>query len=344
MGKNKIRGKRYIEKVCEGCDKKFEVRDTKKYRKQRFCSRKCADENRHTEESRKKISRSLLGRTKVSDILVEGVDYTLREKESGNREVIRLRESICVVCGAPFKTPGSRKTCSDFCLDKLKRRKKPRNCIICGKKLETNKKVCSDFCYHRWKARGRKFKLVERNGKTVRKYSKVNTCVICKREFITYCNPKTCSLECQKVLKSKRAKNRVESLSLEEFEKFKKIFSKKGGFGKRTKSKCGVICRSKVEARLLNFLTHLNVEFEYEPPIPEVNKLADVLITGGIYKKGLYIEIDGLHRGKDDSKNGWNGKLGHYKKLLKEKKIDQFLILTPKNYKKKIMAVLQSGI
>jgi len=42
-----------IQKICEGCGITFEVPDIKKRRKQRFCSLKCANKHRHTEEINK---------------------------------------------------------------------------------------------------------------------------------------------------------------------------------------------------------------------------------------------------------------------------------------------------
>jgi len=104
---------KYIEKVCEGCGKTFKMRDNKRGRVRRFCSRKCADKNRHTEEVREKLSNSA---KKIQG--VEGIDYEVKISASGRKRIIRLGINKCIVCGKVFYGKRNKKTCSEKCLKK----------------------------------------------------------------------------------------------------------------------------------------------------------------------------------------------------------------------------------
>jgi len=242
---------KYVEKVCEGCGKTFQIRDNKRGRVKRFCSRKCADRNRHTEEMREKLSNSA---KKPQGI--EGIDYEVKISASGRRRIIRLVIKECIVCGGNFRGTRNRKTCSEECYRENLRR--------IGK--ERVKAMTSDEFQH----------LVDRG--------------------------------------------------------------KHGGYGHRTKAKCGIICRSKIEARILNFLTDLAIKFDYEPDIPETNKVADLLLK--VNKKEYYIEIDGLCRGVKNTGFDWGEKLDHYQDLINRSVIDGFLVVTPSDFKKKFQKLL----
>lgn len=64
----------------------------------------------------------------------------------------RKPRATCLVCGKPGRTPRHR-SCSAECANKVRRRLKPRNCVVCGKehfsKGKIRLKYCSRECYRK---------------------------------------------------------------------------------------------------------------------------------------------------------------------------------------------------
>lgn len=95
--------------VCERCGKlMFE-----KYGSGRFCSRFCANSKKCSEETRKKISKSISGR---SYIFTENDERHLAENEQAQITYYNKHPKICIICSnaIPYNRR-KRKTCSEKC-------------------------------------------------------------------------------------------------------------------------------------------------------------------------------------------------------------------------------------
>lgn len=110
-------------RICPKCGKEFTI-DLRKSNK-KFCSRKCANSRKYTEEQRKNISNSV----KLSYKLNPKTEFQkctgLTKKEyfeQQNKDTVpKIKDFVttCVICGKTFESKNLRKTCSCECLTKL---------------------------------------------------------------------------------------------------------------------------------------------------------------------------------------------------------------------------------
>ena len=92
---------------CEKCDKVM----TEKYGSGRFCSRQCANSHVRSEESKQKISNSMLSSVKVSKRILT----TKNKKEQAVQEY-NASPNCCTICNEPLTYEmRSRQTCSIEC-------------------------------------------------------------------------------------------------------------------------------------------------------------------------------------------------------------------------------------
>ena len=127
------RNKEYNVK-CSHCNKEIIVveRDKQFPKKEKyFCNRKCANSRKHSNQTKQKISNSLL--------------------KTNNTEILRNKDNfpICICCGKIItEKPKRMNYCSVRCFNKLN--KQIIKCKVCNKEFETNKlnpaKCCSNEC------------------------------------------------------------------------------------------------------------------------------------------------------------------------------------------------------
>lgn len=244
-----------------------------------------------------------------------------------------------------------------------------RACKFCGKEFEVNpnnkkqvtREYCSQKCCNRdnsghseeTKARiSRRINSLIASGQITRRYGnyvvlkrprgnirvgiKTRQCIICNKKFQTHRrDAKYCSEECRNLQASRNAIERIRNLTGEARKKYDNWIKagRKGGYGKVTIAKCGIKCRSKKEARFIDFLVENRVSFVFEPPIPESPKFADVAI---LHDKIIFVEMDGLRRDEEDSRFSWDEKIELYEKLKQDGKLDDYLVVTPRNFKRKL--------
>jgi len=178
-----------------------------------------------------------------------------------------------------------------------------------------------------------------KNGK--RAYTRLmpKVCKVCGKKYQGSKVSNTCGNGCENELISRRHKTRISKMTKKELLQLTNRVIP-GAYGIATVSLYGYLCRSKLEADVVDFVADHGISFEHEPKVPESTKLADLCIKNDGWESGYYIEVDGLRRSSVRSKFGWNGKLKHYRKLVKEEKIDGFLVVTGKDYKRKLRELL----
>jgi len=170
---------------------------------------------------------------------------------------------------------------------------------------------------------------------------KPKRCVVCEKELKARRKyEKYCGNRCRCEDISQKAQKRITKSE-------RTRWHKRGPFGRKMISKFGFKCRSRKEVTMVNFLVQQGISFVFEPPIPESKKHADVAILQDSRSRIIFVEMDGLDRQskrklkyytkiREKMVKSWGDKIDHYKKLLREKKIDGYLIVTPKTFRKKI--------
>ena len=278
-----------------------------------------------------------------------------------NRRTLE-RHKKCLECGRDFILIRSerRKFCSKSCAAKhsnrkriritkeewqarkkeKERRKQERAKDLEYKRLEKKKSLEQKRLEQEKRAQKRRLEQKKRREERRRK-----VCEECGIVFVMTRDGhrKTCTKDCRRKLQSRIKKERLERLGKRELTRLLKMGRHGGGYGIPTMAKCGILCRSKVEAKFLDFLTNLKIKFQYEPPIPKTLKIADILIKNDNWRNGLYIEMDGLCRDTKNTGFGWDGKLEHYKWLLEKEIISGYLVVTPSDYKEAFLEAWQSG-
>ena len=146
------------------------------------------------------------------------------------------------------------------------------------------------------------------------------TCPICTKVFsvpwsrrhYTYCSKK-CKFKNPGWLAAVTVANRKKCKSLKERQRLRDI-GRKGGFGKRGKTKNGTQYQSLIEKKCFEYLEKRNIIFEAHKPLPSSSKESDVYLPG----QDMWIEIDGIDRRK---RKKWLGK-SHDRWLEKLKEYD----------------------
>lgn len=188
-----------------------------------------------------------------------------------------------VKCARGFSTKANRKEISE----------KVSKCLS-GRKIGT----------WTWKDYNLKYKKTRNNVKYV--------CKNCNKIFEDYPSSKRifCSRKCQA---SHNGKKRCENLK----EKCRlRDIGRKGGFGKKGKTKFGRNFYSKLEETCFDWLDENNIQFIAHKCLPNSSKISDVYLE----HFDIWIELDGINREKkkDYFKNGyiyWKNKLEEYCKL-----------------------------
>lgn len=103
--------------VCETCKKEFEVLEREKLYPQKekyYCSRSCANTRHHSEETKNKISRSII------NIIVSGSSLGFIKQNSNTTNVERKKyKKSCGFCNKEFETTRETKRfCSKLCARK----------------------------------------------------------------------------------------------------------------------------------------------------------------------------------------------------------------------------------
>jgi len=210
-----------------------------------------------------------------------------------------------------------------------------QKCEKCGKEFNNigyrKSKYCSPEC------RGRNVnKLKDEQGTY-----KILLCEMCGKEFKyygNYANIKMCSKDCRNAYFSRLGKKRLDS-DKENMQKWIESGNSNSRFGRQGVTEKGHSYKSSREKEVFEWLENQGFNFIVEKQLPDSSKYCDIYIVNDKYKKGYYIELDGLRREEKGSRFSWNGKLKHYEKLVKEQRIDGFKVLYYDNYKDDLLGL-----